>query len=111
MFGKHSGGGVWITRGGLVPPVLVWNYVVDNTAAEYGGGISIENDADAMLLMNLRISGNTAVRGGGVAINDASMLTSVLGNTISSNSADFGGGIWAHDFNYNISTYNKINRY
>lgn len=109
--GPRLGGGIWVTRGGglRLPALLVWNYILDNTALDDGGGICLDNDGDAVMILNASISGNKARRGGGISLLYPNRdLTYLMGNRIHDNEADIGGGIWAQDFHGTISTYNII---
>lgn len=105
-----NGGGIWITNGGMIPPVIVWNQILKNTASIDGGGIYVDKEADAVIMLNMPIDGNTAQRGGGIALFDGEITTSILGNTISNNTADYGGGIWASNFDNYIAVFNKIEK-
>lgn len=46
----NNGGGIYVTNGGMIPPVIVWNRILGNTATMDGGGIYVDKDADAAIL-------------------------------------------------------------
>ncbi|MBO0859818.1 MAG: hypothetical protein J2P21_15410, partial [Chloracidobacterium sp.] len=87
---KSDGGGIFIGFE-RTTPIIKRNVIRENRASQ-GAGISMWNDADALIVQNL-ITGNQASEGGG--IHSAAASGAIINNTIADNdSLEEGSGIY-----------------
>ena len=88
------GGGIHV--GNSVGPILMYNYVIGNTADRYGGGIDSRNDAYAEIINNVVIDNFASDAGGGVHVGPRSSAL-IKNNRILYNetTGEAGGGIYA----------------
>ena len=111
-YASNDGGAVFNVEGSFT---LTGTTVSDNAADKYGGGLDIEdNDAADVLIRDSRITGNAGNEGGGIMLYDLNRGTdyeadggqefgaTIQRSTISGNTAaDQGGGIYLEDAYYN----------
>ena len=101
-----NGGGIRVahstnTDGALVV-MLEGTNLIDNTAADSGGGLACLGNGGnqhVVVLDNGRITGNDATRGGGIYAENCTFLSMAGGDSqgIDLNFAEFGGGIYGVD--------------
>ncbi len=90
------GGGIHVNDS--VGPMLMYNYITNNTADSYGGGVDCRNNAYAEVLNNTIIDNDAGTAGGGVHIGPGSSCL-IKNNRIENNftSGEAGGGIYTYD--------------
>jgi hypothetical protein len=93
-----SGGGLFIGGGNLS---LATSTLAGNTATINGGGLELQNNANA-ILTNVTLAGNTALNnavktlGGGIDMANFQGTLTLINDTITNNFASIGGGLyWA----------------
>ncbi|MCY2991124.1 MAG: FG-GAP-like repeat-containing protein [Planctomycetota bacterium] len=92
----QNGGG--IANYETAPLTLVDSTLLQNTATDYGGGIS--GGAGTTSIRGSTFTGNSAYAGGGIAAMHGTIQTS----TFSNNTAEGGGGIWIQDGTLTITS-------
>jgi parallel beta-helix repeat protein len=101
------GGGIYVS--GNSQPTIVLNSILSNTADEGGGGITIRWGATGLISGNL-IAYNRANVGyaGGIYVGNGSAATIVSNDIISNSSGDAGGGITLNIDTTAVITGNRI---
>ena len=98
----YNGGGIYAKKITVTPSAVTISGCTiggttaadANKAADYGGGIYIDEGCSLTLKDGAKVIGNTAVSGGGVYTRGVFEMT---GGEIKSNTAKYGGGIYVKD--------------
>ena len=105
------GGGVGLNGAGT--PVISGNIIQGNTVEDDGGGLSLINDSDALVIQNL-ITGNSTTaldsQGGGayVLVPYGALGPIFINNTIANNTASQGSGVYASYFSQEAQFFNNL---
>ena len=99
----YNGGGIYAKKITVTPSAVTISGCTiggttaadANKAADYGGGIYIDEGCSLTLKDGAKVIGNTAVSGGGVYNKGGSF--EMTGGEIKSNTANYGGGIYVKD--------------
>lgn len=90
-FSEDTGGGIEIRYGS---EVTMSDIIIDHDSAQYGGGLYIDNSTDTVLMTNVQILDNYAAeQGGGIYTYFAKGFT-LLNSSLEGNSSKAGGGAY-----------------